>query len=165
MGWLVPMNSPAGTAESYPGHRPGLAAPNHEQSISEAEVPQDCILGICSRPYGTQSGEACSHADPEARTLLESELFRSLPGVTCVFLFLLCSGHIPRHQGCGITRWVHREISSSARFRVRGPIHPITAITISIAAAMNTNTPVVPKFFSTPAMTNEVKIAEKRLQE
>ena len=74
-------------------------------------------------------------------------------------------GTQPRHQGCGILRWPHREISSSARFRVRGPIHPITAITISIAAAMNTNTPVVPKFFSTPAMTNEVKIAEKRLQE
>jgi hypothetical protein len=59
----------------------------------------------------------------------------------------------------------HREISSNARFRVRGPIKPITAITISIAAAMKTNTPVVPKLFRTPAIRNEVKIAEKRLQE
>ena len=45
------------------------------------------------------------------------------------------------------------------------PIHPITAITISMAAAMNANTPVVPKLFRTPAIRNEVKIAEKRLQE
>jgi hypothetical protein len=30
---------------------------------------------------------------------------------------------------------------------------------------MNTNTPVVPKPFSTPAMMNDVKIAEKRLHE
>ena len=48
---------------------------------------------------------------------------------------------------------------------MRGPIKPIAAITISIAAAMNAKTPVVPKFFSTPAMANEVKIAENRLQE
>ena len=48
---------------------------------------------------------------------------------------------------------------------MRGPIHPITAITISMAAAMNANTPVVPKLFRTPAIRNEVKIAEKRLQE
>jgi len=59
----------------------------------------------------------------------------------------------------------HREISSNARFRVRGPIQAITAITISIAAAMKRNTPIVSKLFSTPAIRNEVKIAEKRLQE
>ncbi len=29
----------------YPGHRPGLAAPNLDWSILELEVPQDFILG------------------------------------------------------------------------------------------------------------------------
>ncbi len=38
-------------------------------------------------------------------------------------------------------------------------------ITISIAVAMNTNTPAVPKVFRMAAMKNEVKIADKRLQE
>ena len=47
--------SPVGTAENIPGHGPGLAAPNREKSISEVEVPQDCILGIFSRPCGTGS--------------------------------------------------------------------------------------------------------------
>ena len=42
---------------------------------------------------------------------------------------------------------------------------PITAMTISIAIAMNTNTPVVPNSFRMPAMRNDVKIADKRLQE
>ena len=32
--------SPEGTAESYPGHHPGLAAPNREWRISELEAPQ-----------------------------------------------------------------------------------------------------------------------------
>lgn len=48
---------------------------------------------------------------------------------------------------------------------VRGPIMPITIITIAIAPAMNTNTPVDPKYFSTDAIKNAVKIAEKRLHE
>lgn len=59
----------------------------------------------------------------------------------------------------------HFEIASSAMPFVRGPIRPIAAITIAIAPAMNTNTPAVPKPFSTAAITNDVKIAEKRLHE
>lgn len=57
------------------------------------------------------------------------------------------------------------EIASSAMPLVRGPISPITAITTAIAPAMNTNTPAVPKPFSTAAIANDVKIAEKRLHE
>lgn len=57
------------------------------------------------------------------------------------------------------------EIASSATPFVRGPISPIAAITTAIAPAMNTNTPAVPKPFSTAAITNDVKIAEKRLHE
>jgi len=37
-----------------------------------------------------------------------------------------------------------REISSSRRFVVRGPIVPITKITAIIALAINRKTPVVP---------------------
>jgi hypothetical protein len=88
----VPTGSPAGTAESYPGHCPGLPAPNREGSISEVEEPQDCILGhfqpslrdcsslesfprtaswaTLSRPSGTQFGEASSHADSKAQRIL-----------------------------------------------------------------------------------------------
>ena len=45
--------SPGGTAESYPGHGPGLADPNHEWFILELEVPQDCILeGFSAVPSG-----------------------------------------------------------------------------------------------------------------
>ena len=57
------------------------------------------------------------------------------------------------------------EMASSAMPLVRGPIKPIAAITITIAPAMNANTPNVPKPFSTPAITNDEKIAEKRLHE
>jgi ribosomal protein S9 len=57
------------------------------------------------------------------------------------------------------------EMVSSAMPFVRGPINPIAAITIAIAPAMNANTPSVPKPFSTAAMTNDEKIAEKRLHE
>jgi hypothetical protein len=57
------------------------------------------------------------------------------------------------------------DIFSSSRPFVRGPIRPIASITISIAPAINTNTPVVPKPFSTEAIRNAVKIAEKRLHE
>ena len=56
-------------------------------------------------------------------------------------------------------------IASKNRYPELCPIQPITDITISMAAAISTNTPVVPKLLSAPAMTNEVKIAEKRLQE
>jgi len=71
------------TQDMVPEHRPGLAAANLEWSISELEVPQDCILGhfqpslrdwvvsrtlprttswaTLSRPYGTQFGEGSSH--------------------------------------------------------------------------------------------------------
>jgi len=42
---------------------------------------------------------------------------------------------------------------------------PTVTMTIAMAAAMTRNTPVVPKSVSTPAIKNEVKIAEKRLQE
>ncbi len=58
-----------------------------------------------------------------------------------------------------------RDIASSATPFVRGPISPIDAITIAIAPAMNTNTPGVPNPFSTAAIANDVKIAEKRLHE
>lgn len=57
------------------------------------------------------------------------------------------------------------EIASSAMPRVRGPMNPIAAITITIAPAMNANTPNVPKPLSTAAITNDEKIAEKRLHE
>lgn len=57
------------------------------------------------------------------------------------------------------------EMASSAMPFVRGPMSPIAAITITIAPAMNANTPKVPKPFSTAAITNDEKIAEKRLHE
>ncbi len=57
------------------------------------------------------------------------------------------------------------EMASSAMPLVRGPMNPIAAITITIAPAMNANTPNVPKPFSTAAITNDEKIAEKRLHE
>lgn len=57
------------------------------------------------------------------------------------------------------------EMVSSAMPFVRGPMSPIAAITITIAPAMNANTPKVPKPFSTAAITNDEKIAEKRLHE
>ncbi len=57
------------------------------------------------------------------------------------------------------------EMVSSAMPFVRGPMSPIAAITIAIAPAMNANTPKVPKPFSTAAITNDEKIAEKRLHE
>lgn len=57
------------------------------------------------------------------------------------------------------------EMVSSAMPFVRGPMNPIAAITITIAPAMNANTPNVPKPFSTAAITNDEKIAEKRLHE
>ncbi len=59
----------------------------------------------------------------------------------------------------------HFEMVSSAMPFVRGPINPIAAITITIAPAMNANTPNVPKPRSTAAITNDEKIAEKRLHE
>lgn len=71
------------------------------------------------------------------------------------------------HEPCD-TR-AHRadyfEMVSSAMPFVRGPIHPIAAITTTIAPAMNANTPNVPKPRSTAAITNDEKIAEKRLHE
>lgn len=60
---------------------------------------------------------------------------------------------------------VYFEMASSAMPLVRGPMNPIAAITITIAPAMNANTPNVPKPFSTAAITNDEKIAEKRLHE
>ncbi len=57
------------------------------------------------------------------------------------------------------------EMVSSAMPFVRGPMNPIAAITTTIAPAMNANTPNVPKPFSTAAITNDEKIAEKRLHE
>src|SRR6195952_3607693 len=57
------------------------------------------------------------------------------------------------------------EICSSARSRVFGPINPIASITTIIAPAINMNTPVVPNAFNTPAIKNDVKMAEKRLHE
>lgn len=57
------------------------------------------------------------------------------------------------------------EMVSSAMPFVRGPMNPIAIITITIAPAMNANTPNVPKPFSTAAITNDEKIAEKRLHE
>lgn len=60
---------------------------------------------------------------------------------------------------------LQREIVSSAMPLVRGPISPIAAITITIAPAMNANTPTVPNPLSTAAITNDEKIAEKRLHE
>jgi hypothetical protein len=57
------------------------------------------------------------------------------------------------------------EIFSSSSPVVRGPIDQITSITISIAPAINANTPVVSKPFNTQAMRNAVKIAEKWLYE
>lgn len=70
---------------------------------------------------------------------------------------------VPRARERARTR--QRDIASSATPFVRGPISPIDAITIAIAPAMNTNTPGVPNPFSTAAIANDVKIAEKRLHE
>src|SRR5208337_5058729 len=56
-------------------------------------------------------------------------------------------------------------IFSSARLAVRGPKSPIVAITTPIAAAMKANTPAAPKASSTKAMTKELKMTERRLQE
>jgi luciferase-type oxidoreductase len=64
-----------------------------------------------------------------------------------------------------IPRRRYVEIFSSSSPFVRGPSKPIASITISIAPAMNTNTPAVPKCFSTAAIMKAVKIAEKRLHE
>lgn len=66
-------------------------------------------------------------------------------------------------RGRAITAYF--EMVSSAMPLVRGPINPIAAITITIAPAMNANTPNVPNPFSTAAITNDEKIAEKRLHE
>ena len=63
------------------------------------------------------------------------------------------------------SKFGHLEIFSSSRPLVRGPIKPIASMTISIAPAMKTNTPVVPNSFNTEAIKNAVKIAEKRLHE
>jgi hypothetical protein len=49
-----------------------VTAWNREWPISEFEVAQDYVLGIFSRPHGTQFGESSSHADslaPEVRLL------------------------------------------------------------------------------------------------
>jgi hypothetical protein len=59
----------------------------------------------------------------------------------------------------------HREISSSARPRVRGPKTPIESTTISMLAAMNANTPFGPKFSRKNAIMKLVKIVESRLHE
>ena len=48
---------------------------------------------------------------------------------------------------------------------VRGPMNPISKATASMAAAMNTKTPVVPNRSSVKAMRKAVKMAEKRLHE
>lgn len=54
---------------------------------------------------------------------------------------------------------------SSANPRVRGPKQPIATTTIAILAAMNRNTPGVPKRFSKNAMMKPVKIVDRRLKE
>ena len=59
----------------------------------------------------------------------------------------------------------HREISSSARPRVRGPKIPMERTTISMLAAMNANTPFGPKFSRKNAIMKLVKIVESRLHE
>ncbi len=122
-------------------------------------------------------------ADPQGRT----------PGLTAVLRFVtLCFNSLPiasrrhgrllrcmfgqhetastvRSRAVPNTRAPHPplyfEIASSAMPLVRGPMSPIAAITITIAPAMNANTPNVPKPFSTAAITNDEKIAEKRLHE
>lgn len=73
----------------------------------------------------------------------------------------LCDGKDATHAPSA----AQREIVSSAMPFVRGPISPIAAITITIAPAMNANTPTVPNPLSTAAITNDEKIAEKRLHE
>jgi len=116
--------------------------------------------------------------DPQGRT----------PGLTAVLRFVtLCFNSLPiassphgrllrcafsatpRSHAVPNTRAPHPplyfEIASSAMPLVRGPMSPIAAITITIAPAMNANTPNVPKPFSTAAITNDEKIAEKRLHE
>jgi hypothetical protein len=73
------------------------------------------------------------------------------------------------YLGCADYRfrstWLYLEIFSSSMPFVRGPINPIASITISIAHAMNTNTPVVPNRFNTAAIRKAVKMAENRLHE
>jgi AcrR family transcriptional regulator len=135
--------------------------------LLQAEVPH--------RAEGTRDFSVRLHGNfRKALAAHSKELGRKLAGSrhrasTAIRFFPLTNegGDATRDAGVSaeLSHALQREISSSARFRVRGPIHPITAITTSMAAAMNANTPVVPKLFSTPAIKNEVKIAEKRLQE
>lgn len=73
--------------------------------------------------------------------------------------------HAARTVRHAYTTAAYFEMASSAMPFVRGPMSPIAAITITIAPAMNANTPNVPKPFSTAAITNDEKIAEKRLHE
>ncbi|CAB3769130.1 hypothetical protein LMG29660_06277 [Burkholderia puraquae] len=73
--------------------------------------------------------------------------------------------HAARTARHACTSTDYFEMVSSAMPFVRGPMSPIAAITITIAPAMNANTPKVPKPFSTAAITNDEKIAEKRLHE
>ena len=70
-----------------------------------------------------------------------------------------------RSVAARVTKVPQCDIFSSARSRVGGPINPIAAITISIAAAMNTNTPATPNFSRMAAMKNELNIADNRLHE
>ena len=48
---------------------------------------------------------------------------------------------------------------------VRGPKMPIERTTISMLAAMNAKTPLVPKFCRKKAIMKLVKIVERRLHE
>lgn len=87
------------------------------------------------------------------------------PGFAVVLRFVTPRFNSLPHATCACATRVYFEMVSSAMPFVRGPMNPIAAITIAIAPAMNANTPNVPKPFSTAAITNDEKIAEKRLHE
>ncbi len=123
--------------------------------------------------HSTRAGRIRQGRTPRFAAVLRlvTLCFNSLPlprrRVACSFV-----GHRRGHENayraaCGTRDAVvaYFEIASSAMPLVRGPIKPIAAITTTIAPAMNANTPNVPKPFSTAAITNDEKIAEKRLHE
>lgn len=87
------------------------------------------------------------------------------PGFAVVLRFVTPRFNSLPHATFACATRVYFEMVSSAMPFVRGPMNPIAAITIAIAPAMNANTPNVPKPFSTAAITNDEKIAEKRLHE
>ncbi|KGS21374.1 hypothetical protein X941_5601 [Burkholderia pseudomallei MSHR5569] len=120
------------------------------------------ILRIRARraPAARDPGDRCKR-----RSASEARAARTCAARQCSSPLRGARRPARRYPAHASARTRQRDIASSATPFVRGPISPIDAITIAIAPAMNTNTPGVPNPFSTAAIANDVKIAEKRLHE